>query len=258
MSAKSMNTVVNEVNKVIEKFKERLTEIVKEVVPQEYIEEDVPICHDTLKYLKNNENQLKTYLQNIESAREKCHASYTQKYIEEFIRFMFVRAHDDAYIPSHQMADVWCHIILHTALYRKICRKVTNIVVNEKKIIHYKPDQMQDKDYIKNYECTMNFYNSLFNNRTVCRILWPLTDDMKGGTMQIFIKSITGGTISLIVRDSSYIKEVKEMIQDKVGVPISQHNVIYGGQNLHERQSLQDYGIQKESTCHLVLRLRGC
>lgn len=81
--------------------------------------------------------------------------------------------------------------------------------------------------------------------------------DQSRSQIALFVKTLTGKTITVRVDRTASIMDLKLALQDKEGIPPEQQRLIYAGKQLEDERILADYDIQNESTIFIVLRLRG-
>ncbi|XP_039256160.1 polyubiquitin-like [Styela clava] len=74
---------------------------------------------------------------------------------------------------------------------------------------------------------------------------------------QVFVRTLTGKTITLEVDGTDTIESLKQQILEKEGTPVHQQRFIYAGKQLEDGRTLDDYGIQNGAILHLILRLSG-
>jgi len=113
-----------------------------------------------------------------------------------------------------------------------VCINATGMIANESKSVYYWKDAFPLR----------------------CRFV---PAKIPPGKIDVYIKTLTGKTITLQISSEHYIHHVKQLVLEKEGIPLDEQRMIFAGQQLDSWRQVKEYNIQKECTLHLVLRLRG-
>ena len=122
-------------------------------------------------------------------------------------------------------------------------KKLEEDGINRSHCIKVIPEQL--------FRCTYGF------NKPMAPSTSSQIDITGPGDIRIFVKCLTGKTVDIEVSPSTSIGNIKEIIQNKEGIPFDQQCLIYAGIRLVDDFPLSHYNIQNKSTLHLVTRLRG-
>ena len=218
---------------------------------------ECPICSCCMAHAASKDNkiftgELKPHFKILYSkAKELCHMmsggshNTTITMLEEYEKWLCLVRENHQLSPGPIIGELWRYHILRTKDYRKLCEQIGEF-------INYSPTLENDK--------TVAAYNEKYGNMKHRMLYWMFKEVLPydGHSMQIFVKDLTGSMHAIDISPRSTVLAVKIKVYQKNKLPISQQRMICGGRQLENNKTLKEYNIQKESTLHIVLNLRGC
>ena len=136
--------------------------------------------------------------------------------------------------------------------------QVLEVVVGDGEQLKWK---MEDVKWMMGYDCWPNPSRNVAESRTQAFdfILKDVAIDRcaLGGNVDIFVQTLTGKRILLRVDEECTVYGIKRRIEYFEGIPMDQQRIIFDGKQLEDDRQLSSYGVQENSTLHMVLRLRG-
>lgn len=142
---------------------------------------------------------------------------------------------------------------------------VVKAKIQEQQCLTFGEKELEDRRTVADYsiqdESTLHLdlrYQRKRKQPHVMRGEEPKIAKKKRTEYQIFLKGLVGKTTALEVAYSDTVGSVREMIRDRQGIPVDEQRLIHAGKQLENGRTMEDYGINKDSTLHLMLRLRSC
>lgn len=178
----------------------------------------------------------------------------------QFMRALSVKPLDKPGGLPSELDAIWHETLLNTQQYEALCLCLRGC------FIHHQTASEQDDPLARRSRMdeTVIAYRKRYREEPD-RGVWEIVEEDDAceveapiGDYQVFIKTLTGKTLSATVCATKTIHFIKMVIEQKEGIPICLQRLIYGGQTLDDNKQVWDYGISSCSTLHLCLRVSGC
>ena len=175
---------------------------------------------------------------------------YTNKVVLEFERFLLLKKDYEDCSPSDDVDAFWHQVILDTRFYFEYCMDKFG------GMIHHSPQNALDQEArVGRLHNTLKLYRQVFKEEPDPDV-WYNEGETCDNSIQIFIAHEK--TLALQVKPNATILELKEKLNEILAIPLASQRILFNGRQLDNEKSLIDYHIVKNSTLHLLLRVKGC
>jgi hypothetical protein len=180
--------------------------------------------------------------------------------VEEYHRFLVMKTlKQDADIdqlqlsPSPRVDAVWHAHLLLPQNYFHVC----GVFLGFGKVFEHSVLTADQKDQRERYGKTLALYEQLWSKPN--EQVWPSLEQPRStGSLDLFVRSTTGKTYTVNLPRDSSVADLFRRFHEKSGIPIDQIRLLFAGRELKPERTLEAYNLQRESTVHLVLPMRGC
>lgn len=169
--------------------------------------------------------------------------------------------HGEIQVTVRTINDKPLHVILPPESTARMLKEKINemagIPVDEQRLL-YGGMQLDDSRTLSDYRLkNQSMIQLATRNPTQRETRHQAARATDNTEVQIFVKNLKGGSIPIMVSPSEAVESVFAKVQERTGIPPSEQRLLFAGKQLQPGRIVADYDIQKESTLHLVLRLRG-